>query len=217
MLLTSSTILVVKSILRGISQSRNHPTSWISTSINLHLLLNICLRFRCGAKALSDFACGRIQHFKDYSPKWMNGQLGLSIRMVLSDCRLRLSLSLRFIVLILITCNLSIWIRVLVHDPTLSVGMKLAAVHVLELLFRFGCWGLLNQSRLIIDVLIVRCLVSMLVQLYVMLHYLVCIPMIDGFSGVFLALPSLALCHLSELHVDYHLGLDLILRFSNSW
>jgi hypothetical protein len=33
----------------------------------------------------------------------------------------------------------------------------------------------------------------MLVQLYVMLDYLVCIPMIDGFSGVFLALPSLAL------------------------
>jgi hypothetical protein len=69
----------------------------------------------------------------------MNGQLGLSIRMVLSDCRLRLSLSLRFIVLILITCNLPVRVRVLVHDPALSVGMKLAAVHVLELLFVFGC------------------------------------------------------------------------------
>jgi hypothetical protein len=68
----------------------------------------------------------------------MNGQLGLSIRMVLSDCRLRLSLSLRFIVLILITCNLPVRVRVLVHDPALSVGMKLAAVHVLELLFVFG-------------------------------------------------------------------------------
>jgi hypothetical protein len=69
----------------------------------------------------------------------MNGQLRLSIWMVLSDCRLRLSLILRFIVLILITRNLPVRIRVLVHDPTLSVGMKLAAVHILELLFVFGC------------------------------------------------------------------------------
>jgi hypothetical protein len=69
----------------------------------------------------------------------MNGQLRLSIRMVLSYCRLRLSLSLRFIVLILVPQNLPVRIRVLVHDATLSVGMKLAAVHVLELLFIFGC------------------------------------------------------------------------------
>jgi len=193
MLLASCTILVVKSVLWGISKPRNHPTSWISTSINLHLLLNIGLRFRCGAKALSHLSCGRIQHFKDYSPKRMNGQLRLSIRMVLSYCRLRLSLSLWFIVLILVPQNLPVRIRVLVHDATLSIGMKLAAVHVLELLFIFGGWGLLNQGRLIIDVVVVSCIVSMLVQLYVMLDYLVCIPMIDGFSGVFLALPSLAL------------------------
>jgi len=69
----------------------------------------------------------------------MNGQLGLSIRMVLSDCRLCLSLSLRFIVLILITSNLPVRVRVLVHYATLSIGMKLAAVHVLELLLIFGC------------------------------------------------------------------------------
>jgi hypothetical protein len=69
----------------------------------------------------------------------MNGQLRLSIRVVLSDCRLSLSLSLRFIVLIWVAQNLPVRVRVLVHDPTLSIGMKLAAVHVLELLIKFGC------------------------------------------------------------------------------
>ena len=57
---------------------------------------------------------------------------------------------------------------------------------------------------------------SVLVQLYVMLDNLVCIPMNYGFSGALLALPCLALCYLSELHVDHHLGLNLILGFSNS-
>jgi hypothetical protein len=68
----------------------------------------------------------------------MNGHLRLSIRVVLSNCRLSLSLSLRFIVLILIAQNLPVRIRVLVHDPILGICMKLAAVHVLDLLIIFG-------------------------------------------------------------------------------
>jgi hypothetical protein len=124
----------------------------------------------------------------------MNGQLRLSIRVVLSDCRLSLSLSLRFIVLILVSKFLPIRVRVLVHHPTLGVCMKLAAVHVLELLIILGCRGLLIKYRLIIDVLIVSCFLSVLVQLYIMLHNLVCITMIDCFPGVFLALPCLSLC-----------------------
>jgi hypothetical protein len=35
---------------------------------------------------------------------------------------------------------------------------------------------------------------SVLVQLHIMLHNLVCIPMIDCFPGVFHALPCLSLC-----------------------
>ena len=124
----------------------------------------------------------------------MNRQLRLSIRVVLSDCRLSLSLSLRFIVLILVCQILPVRVRVLVHHPALGVCMKLAAVHVLELLIIFSCRGLLIQYRLIIDVLIVSCFLSMLVQLYIMLHNLVCIPVIDCFPGVFLALPCLRLC-----------------------
>ena len=124
----------------------------------------------------------------------MNGQLRLSIRVILSDCRLSLSLSLRFIVLILVCQILPIRVRVLVHDSTLSIGMKLTAVHVLELLIILGCRGLLIQYRLIIDVLIVGCFLSVLVQLHIMLHNLVCIPMIDCFPGVFHALPCLSLC-----------------------
>ena len=68
----------------------------------------------------------------------MNGDLRLSIRVVLSNCRLSLSLSLRFIVLILISQHLPIGIRVLVHGHTLGIGMKLAAVHVLDLRIIFG-------------------------------------------------------------------------------
>ena len=146
----------------------------------------------------------------------MNGQLGLGIWVVLSGCRLSLSLSLSFIVLILIAQNLTVRVRVLVHDPALSIGMKLVAIHVLKLLIIFCCRGLLDQHRLIIDVLIVSCcFISVLVQLHIMLHNFVCITIIYCFSGVVLALPCLSPCLLRKLHVN-HLGLDLILRFSNS-